>query len=58
MGRLIRDAADRGVVVICDPRLHGRGYGRRLLDSLPPMRRTRDLAAVQDFFSSGEGGAP
>ena len=61
VGRLIRDAADRGVVVICDPRLHGRGYGRRLLDSLPPMRRTRDLAAVQAFFScgvGGEGGAP
>jgi len=56
VGRLIRDAGDRGVVVICDPRLHGRGYGRRLLASLPPMRRTRDLAAVRDFFTH-EGGA-
>jgi ATP-dependent DNA helicase DinG len=56
VGRLIRDAADRGVVVICDPRLHQRGYGRRLLASLPPMARTRELGRVQAFFrASGTG---
>jgi ATP-dependent DNA helicase DinG len=40
-GRLIRDETDRGVLMICDPRLFGRTYGRRILQSLPPMRRTR-----------------
>jgi ATP-dependent DNA helicase DinG len=49
-GRLIRDVNDRGVLAICDPRLHSRGYGRTFLDSLPPMRRTRDLEVVIDFF--------
>jgi ATP-dependent DNA helicase DinG len=52
VGRLIRDAADRGVVVICDPRLYRKGYGRRLLDSLPPMRRTQDIETVREFFRS------
>jgi ATP-dependent DNA helicase DinG len=49
-GRLIRDVNDRGVLAICDPPLHSRGYGSTFLDSLPPMRRTRDLDAVIDFF--------
>lgn len=52
-GRLIRDAHDRGVLVICDPRLTTRGYGRRFLDSLPPMPRTRRLADVESFFAAG-----
>jgi ATP-dependent DNA helicase DinG len=43
VGRLIRSEEDRGVVMICDPRLLGRGYGRTLLAVLPPMRPTRDL---------------
>jgi ATP-dependent DNA helicase DinG len=51
-GRLIRDAADRGVLVLCDPRLHTRGYGRIFLDSLPEMPRTQDLAAVDAFFAA------
>jgi ATP-dependent DNA helicase DinG len=42
-GRLIRDEADRGVLVICDPRLLGKPYGRRILASLPPMRLVREL---------------
>lgn len=49
-GRLIRDGGDRGVLVLCDPRLHSRSYGRVFLDSLPAMTRTRDLAAVAAFF--------
>jgi ATP-dependent DNA helicase DinG len=52
VGRLIRDAADRGVVVICDPRLYRKGYGARLLNSLPPMRRTQELKDVRAFFRS------
>jgi ATP-dependent DNA helicase DinG len=49
-GRLIRDETDRGVLMICDPRLMSKGYGRTILKSLPPMKLTRDLAPVQAFF--------
>ncbi|PKO82988.1 MAG: helicase [Betaproteobacteria bacterium HGW-Betaproteobacteria-11] len=51
-GRLIRDEADRGVLMICDPRLISKPYGRRVWQSLPPMRRTRELAEVEAFFGS------
>jgi ATP-dependent DNA helicase DinG len=49
-GRLIRDVHDRGVLVLCDPRLTSKGYGRLFLASLPPMPRTRELAHVRAFF--------
>ncbi|NNE06859.1 MAG: ATP-dependent DNA helicase [Xanthomonadales bacterium] len=49
-GRLIRDVGDRGVLVICDPRVSTKGYGAAFLDSLPPMRRTTELAEVVRFF--------
>jgi ATP-dependent DNA helicase DinG len=49
-GRLIRSFEDRGVLVLCDPRLLGKSYGRIFLDSLPPLPRTRELADVQRFF--------
>ena len=49
VGRLIRDTADRGIVVLCDNRLNTKGYGRGMLDSLPPMRRSTDLAEVTSF---------
>ncbi len=51
VGRLIRSETDRGVLVLCDPRLLSRGYGRIFLDSLPPFSRTRELADVQAFFA-------
>lgn len=51
VGRLIRTETDRGVLVLCDPRLIGKSYGRTFLDSLPPFARTRSLADVQAFFS-------
>jgi ATP-dependent DNA helicase DinG len=50
-GRLIRDETDRGVLMLCDPRLLSRPYGRRILASLPPMARTRRLADVETFFA-------
>ena len=50
-GRLIRDESDRGVLMICDPRLTGKPYGKAIWRSLPPMRRTRDLLDVEAFFS-------
>jgi ATP-dependent DNA helicase DinG len=49
-GRLIRDETDRGVLMICDARLYSKSYGRRILQSLPPMRRTRLEADAVDFF--------
>jgi len=50
-GRLIRDATDRGVLVVCDPRLLRRSYGHAFLNSLPPMARTRELDEVRAFFA-------
>jgi ATP-dependent DNA helicase DinG len=50
-GRLIRDESDRGVLMICDPRLLSKPYGRRVWQSLPPMRRTRELAEVINFLA-------
>lgn len=49
-GRLIRDGNDRGVLVVCDPRLLGRSYGHRFLESLPGMARTRSMDDVRAFF--------
>ena len=51
-GRLIRDEEDRGVLMICDPRLVDKHYGRRVWRSLPPMRRSRDIAEVEAFFAA------
>jgi ATP-dependent DNA helicase DinG len=51
-GRLIRDETDRGALMICDPRLVEKPYGRRIWRALPPFRRTRSLADVQAFFSA------
>ena len=52
VGRLIRTESDRGVLVLCDPRLTGRSYGSVFLDSLPPFPRTRDVADVEAFFAA------
>jgi len=49
-GRLIRDETDRGVLMICDPRLISKPYGKRIWQSLPPFRRTRELAVATAFF--------
>ena len=50
-GRLIRDIHDRGLLVVCDPRLRSRSYGRAFLDSLPPMPRTQEMEDVRRFFA-------
>ncbi len=55
VGRLIRDEKDHGVMVICDPRLTQKSYGKIFLRSLPPMPVARDLGAAQQFFSEGDG---
>jgi len=51
-GRLIRDVEDRGVLMLCDPRVISKPYGRRIWQSLPPFRRTRVQAEVIEFFAT------
>lgn len=53
-GRLIRDETDRGVLMICDPRLISKPYGRRIWQSLPAFSRTREEAVVVQFFADLE----
>jgi ATP-dependent DNA helicase DinG len=50
VGRLIRSEDDYGAVVICDPRMAGRGYGKVFLAALPPMRLTRDRDEALRFL--------
>ena len=50
-GRLIRDAFDTGVLVVCDNRLVQKDYGQTFVASLPAMSRTRNLATVTEFLS-------
>ncbi|WP_419864644.1 ATP-dependent DNA helicase [Candidatus Poriferisodalis sp.] len=52
VGRLIRTTADRGVVAVLDSRLATAGYRPRLLDPLPPMRRSVDQADAVEFLAS------
>jgi ATP-dependent DNA helicase DinG len=51
-GRLIRSSDDRGVLMLCDPRLLSKPYGKVFLNSLPPMKRTRMLNRVEEFFKA------
>jgi ATP-dependent DNA helicase DinG len=51
VGRLIRDENDRGVLVLCDPRLRGKAYGKVFLKSLPDMQQTSSTAVVEKFFA-------
>ncbi len=50
-GRLIRSQTDYGVVALLDGRVHRKGYGRRLLEGLPPARRVTELSLVEDFWA-------
>ena len=53
-GRLIRDETDKGVLMICDPRLISKHYGRRIWQSLPAFKRTREEKVAVEFFEAGE----
>ncbi|MCR1765848.1 ATP-dependent DNA helicase [Burkholderia glumae] len=55
-GRLIRAETDRGVLMICDTRLVDKPYGRRIWQSLPPFKRTREIEVVREFFEEGGRG--
>lgn len=50
-GRLIRTEQDRGLLVVCDPRMAGMNYGRRLREALPPMTRLTEEAQALDWLS-------
>jgi len=50
IGRLLRTREDRGVMAILDTRLYTKGYGKLVLNALPPARRTASLRDVERFF--------
>jgi ATP-dependent DNA helicase DinG len=52
VGRLIRDYDDYGVIMICDPRLREKSYGRIFLRNIPAMPVTSELDEIQAFFSA------
>ncbi|SAL70429.1 ATP-dependent helicase [Caballeronia terrestris] len=56
-GRLIRAETDRGVLMICDTRLVDKPYGRRIWQSLPPFKRTREIEVVREFFADPDSTA-
>ena len=58
LGRLLRSRDDRGVMAILDTRLHTKGYGRQVLDALPPARRTSSIHDVKRFFAEEKEDEP
>ena len=54
VGRLIRDRDDYGLLMICDPRLRTKGYGKTFLRSLPGMQQGQAVEDVRDFFEQFE----
>jgi ATP-dependent DNA helicase DinG len=53
-GRLLRDQSDYGVIVLCDPRVTSKGYGRMFLQSLEPMPATSSIDDVSRFLAAHE----
>lgn len=53
-GRLLRDQNDYGVVVLCDPRITTKSYGKMFLKSLEPMRSTNSITEVEQFLEAHE----
>lgn len=58
VGRLVRTRNDRGIVAVLDTRLVTRGYGRRLLGTLPPLARMRSLDDVARWWRSARPAHP
>jgi len=52
VGRLIRDVSDTGLLMLCDPRLRTKGYGKIFMNSLPDIPVVQSLLEVQEFFES------
>ncbi|NQV87484.1 MAG: ATP-dependent DNA helicase, partial [Woeseiaceae bacterium] len=53
-GRLLRDHTDYGVVVLCDPRITEKSYGKMFLQCLEPMPTTSALNEVSSFLAQHE----
>ena len=53
-GRLLRDQADFGLVVLCDPRVQSKSYGSLFLRCLDPVPNTSSLREVKTFMASHE----
>ncbi len=53
-GRLLRDETDFGVVVLCDPRISGKRYGKMFLQCLEPMPTTSAVDEVSSFLAAQE----
>ena len=53
-GRLLRGESDYGVIVLCDPRIVSRSYGKTFLAVLEPMTSTDDIVKVARFFKRHE----
>jgi ATP-dependent DNA helicase DinG len=54
VGRLIRDYDDYGIVMVCDPRILQKSYGRTFISSLPAMPMTREIGDIEDFLTAKE----
>jgi len=52
VGRLLRDEEDYGLVVLCDPRVKNKNYGKTFIDGLSPMQSTESLTRVNDFLDA------
>ena len=53
-GRLLRDQADYGVVVLCDPRITSKGYGKLFMQCLLPMKSTDSIDDIKHFLAAHE----
>jgi ATP-dependent DNA helicase DinG len=53
-GRLVRTATDTGIVVLFDPRVLTKPYGRLFLDALPECKRFLDGEEVTDATPAGK----
>ena len=56
-GRLIRSETDRGLLVVCDPRMAGMNYGKRLRQALPPMTEVTSEAQALEWLAALAGEA-
>ena len=53
-GRLLRDQADYGVVVLCDPRITSKSYGKLFMQCLLPMKSTDSIDDIKHFLAAHE----
>lgn len=52
LGRLMRHSGDQGLLAVLDTRLIKKGYGKKLLKTLPPSRQTSEIKEVAEFFKN------